>query len=138
MHISITGRRLPITTALRDYIERKLGKLQKYTHRSIEANIILGIEKYRHRAEILFHINNHRILVKEETNEMYQSIDKAVAKIEMRFKKHKGKIAKHHKDKMRSIENADFLNRKSWAVFKKRPYRVGTMSFIKALGGSSQ
>ncbi|MCH9049387.1 MAG: ribosome-associated translation inhibitor RaiA, partial [Proteobacteria bacterium] len=96
MHISITGRRLPITTALRDYIERKLGKLQKYTHRSIEANIILGVEKYRHRAEILFHINNHRILVKEETNEMYQSIDKAVAKIEMRFKKHKGKITKHH------------------------------------------
>ncbi len=98
-----------ITPALREYTELRMGKLEKYLPNPIEANIILSVEKYRHIAELLVTVNGHKMVAKEETSEMYHSIDKVVSTLEKRFKKYKGKMITnsrdHRADRDRAIES---------------------------------
>lgn len=95
MQVTITGRHVEITQALRDYAEQRLKKVFRYSFKPIEATVRLMVEKYRHKAEIVLWVNGDRILAKEETDEMYQSIDLAMEKIEQRLRKYKEKLSRH-------------------------------------------
>jgi ribosome hibernation promoting factor len=95
MQITITGRHMEITPALRDYAEQKLKRISRYSFTPLEATVRLAVEKYRHMAEIVLWVNGSRILAKEETDEMYQSIDLAMEKIEQRLRRFKEKLSRH-------------------------------------------
>lgn len=95
MQITITGRHMEITRALRDYTEQKFRKISRYSFDPMEATVRLAVEKYRHMAEVVLLVNGSRILAKEETDEMYQSIDLAMEKIEQRLRRFKEKLSRH-------------------------------------------
>lgn len=95
MQITITGRHVEITPSLRDYAEQKLKRISRYSFTPMEATIRLAVEKYRHMAEIVLWVNGRRILAKEETDEMYRSIDLAMEKMEQRLRRFKEKRSRH-------------------------------------------
>ena len=83
--------------AIRDYVDSKIGHIEKYLIRPTEMHVVLSVEKFRHRAEITLHEQNFKASADETTEDMYKSIDKAIHKIEAQVKKHKTKIQDHHK-----------------------------------------
>ena len=87
MHVSVTFRHIEPTAALKDYAQKKVSKLSKYLEGPAEANIVLGIEKFRHQADITIHFNGLIIKGKEETGDMYSAIDLALEKIEKQVKR---------------------------------------------------
>jgi len=87
MQVSVTFRQIEPTAALKDYAIKKVSKLKKYLDGSPEANIVLGIEKFRHIADITLHFNRLVIKGKEETADMYSAIDLALEKIEKQVKR---------------------------------------------------
>ncbi len=89
MKTTVTGRHLEITPALRAHVEERLDHLAKYSGRPTEASVVLTVEKYRHQAEVTLNLDGVLIQAKDETSEMYASIDQAVAKIERQIKKYK-------------------------------------------------
>ncbi len=91
MNITITGRHLEITDAIRDYISAKIEKITKYNKKIDAINIILSVEKYRHSAEAIVSANGIAFARKEITEDMYSSVDSVFAKIESQFKKNKEK-----------------------------------------------
>ncbi|HUK57527.1 MAG TPA: ribosome-associated translation inhibitor RaiA [Nitrospiria bacterium] len=95
MQVTVTGRHMEITPALRDYAEQRLKKVARYSFKPIEAAVRLSVEKYRHTAEITLWVDGDRILAKEETDEMYRSIDRAMDKIEQRLRRYKEKLSRH-------------------------------------------
>ncbi|MBI3810796.1 MAG: ribosome-associated translation inhibitor RaiA [Nitrospirae bacterium] len=95
MQVTITGRHVEVTRALRDYAEEKIKKLFRYSFKPMQATVRLAVEKYRHMAEIVLWVDGNRILAKGETDEMYQSIDLAIEKIEQRLRKYKEKLSRH-------------------------------------------
>jgi putative sigma-54 modulation protein len=95
MNLSITGRHLEVTEALRNHVKDRFSKTNKYSYKIIDANVRLEIEKYRHIAEIIVQVNGTTLSAKEETEDMYTSIDRALAKIERRLQKHKTKQSDH-------------------------------------------
>ena len=102
MQLNITGRHIDITQALRDYIEQKLQKLERYSTQPLVASAILSVEKKRHLAELFVTLDKRRFLAKEETGEMYQSIDRAVVTIDKRLKRQKDKVQTNLKNKNRN------------------------------------
>ncbi|MBI5183668.1 MAG: ribosome-associated translation inhibitor RaiA, partial [Nitrospinae bacterium] len=92
MQVTVTGRRIEITDALRNHAEEKVLRLKRYQDRSIDAHIVLSVEKYRHTAEVTINFDGTIIHGKEETEDMYSSIDRAVDKIERQMKSHKKRI----------------------------------------------
>ncbi|MEW6409130.1 MAG: ribosome-associated translation inhibitor RaiA [Nitrospirota bacterium] len=95
MNIIVTGRHMEVTNALRNYIEEKITKVDRYLKAVNEAVVTLSVEKYRHKVEVHLKADGVIIQAEEETEEMYSAIDKVMDKIERRIKKYKGKLIRH-------------------------------------------
>ncbi len=90
--ITITGRHLNITPALRDYALEKLSRLQKYFDRLMEVHIIVSTEKHQQVAEINISANGFSISGKGKTPDVFASVDEVVNKLERQLKKHREKF----------------------------------------------
>jgi putative sigma-54 modulation protein len=97
MHISLTFRNTETADWLKDYVDKKFSKLEKYMEGTTEAHVILSSEKFRNVAEINLMVNGVNINSKEEAKDMALAVDNAVDKLERQIKKHRGKV-KSHKD----------------------------------------
>lgn len=104
MNIIINGRHLEITPALRSYAEEKIGKFDKYISNISEAVVTLGVEKYRHKAEVLLKVNGVMIQAESVTGEVYSAIDEVVEKLEKQIVKHKEKLHSYRKGEKRVLE----------------------------------
>jgi putative sigma-54 modulation protein len=88
MQTNLTGRHVEITDALREHIDKKIGKLSSYSDHIIDVRVVLSVEKYRQFAEITISgRNNMHFHSREATDEMYVSIDKAIDKIERQLRR---------------------------------------------------
>jgi putative sigma-54 modulation protein len=106
MQISVTGRHLDITDAIRDYASDKVAHgLADFT-RVESVHVILDVEKYRHIAEIVVQAKNHiRVDARDESDDMYASIDSAVDKAQKQLRRLRDKIQDHKsREKLAHIE----------------------------------
>ena len=92
MQISIAGRHIEITDALRTHVEKKLSHVKKYFEGLLDAQVVLTVERHRHVAEMTLYANSICMHGHEATGDMYTSIDKVVDKIERQLRRYKGKL----------------------------------------------
>ncbi len=95
MNIVVNGRHMEVTDALKSYASEKVAKVEKYLPEGSEAVVTLGVEKFRHKAEVLIKVNGILIQAHEETEEMYSSIDKVMDKLGRQVRKYKEKLKGH-------------------------------------------
>lgn len=89
MKITITGRHIEITDAIREHLDRKLEKSFHELEDAVDVHVALAVEKYRHFAEITVKSKGFTVHATEETDDLYNAIDNALAKMEKQIKKHK-------------------------------------------------
>ncbi len=94
MKFQIRGKNIPVTNSLKEYIEKRLGKLDKYFENNPEAIVTLVIEKDQHRVEVTIPINGLILRGEEESIDMYSSIDLVVEKLEKQINKYKTRLSK--------------------------------------------
>lgn len=96
MQISITGRHMELTDALRDHAESRLERMNSEFPRLQSAQMVLDVEKHRQMAELVVHAPNHVVVdAAEETSDMYASIDGAVDKATKQLRKIRDKMVDH-------------------------------------------
>lgn len=99
MRVTVKGKNIAVTPALRQYVEKKLSKLERYFENIDEAIATLSVEKERHIVEVTVPLNGGMLLRgEEETNDMYASVDLVMEKLERQIEKYKTKIARKMKD----------------------------------------
>lgn len=94
MLISVKGKNIEVTDALKTYIDKKLQKLDKHFHEIREAVVTLSVQRGLHIVEV--QLEGDGILLRGEERrgtDMYGSVDQVVEKLETRVKKFKGKRA---------------------------------------------
>lgn len=104
MRLTIKGRNIELTPALKQYASEKLTKTTKLFDQIIEITAILSVEKNpsisdNQVAEVVVTLKKGRIQAKESSESMYASIDLLADKIERQIRKHKTKIVKRSKAK---------------------------------------
>lgn len=92
MQVSITGRHVEITAALKNYVLAKLDHLEGLFPKVKKAQVVLSVEKYRHSAEIHFHADFTEYHAKKTTKDMYASIDGVIKALEHQAHKRKDKL----------------------------------------------
>ncbi len=96
MDITVTGRHVDVTLAIKDYAAKKLEHIGIDFPRILSAHFILDVEKYRHIAELILQCGNHiTIEAREVSEDLYASIDKVVDKVTRQMRKYKTKIQNH-------------------------------------------
>ncbi len=96
MKFSVTFRKMDATDAIKQYAEEKVKKIKRYFPDPINAKVVLGLERYQHRADINITLHNGLVLKGSDTSDdMYSSIDMAVGRIEKQVRRYKDKIRSH-------------------------------------------
>jgi putative sigma-54 modulation protein len=96
MQVSVIGRHIEVTDALRQYATEKFGRLEKYLPKAVQATVTLSVvKKVHHIAEAVIKSNGVLIQASEETEEMYSAIDLLTEKIERRVRRYKEKLVEH-------------------------------------------
>ncbi len=96
MKLRITGRHMDITPALRSYVETRFGRLDRYGLKVRSLQVVLGVEKLQHKAEVTGAVSGKRVQAKTSTPEMYATIDALVDRVDAQFRKWKDRLV-HHK-----------------------------------------
>lgn len=91
MNLTLTGNHVEITPALRDYVNSKMDKISRHFDHVTDVNVILSVEKHKHKAEAYVHLRGKDIYVEEENSDMYASIDSLVDKFDRQILKYKEK-----------------------------------------------
>lgn len=98
MKFTITEKKIQIPDELRDYAEKKIGKLDRFFKSESEAFITYATERGRYIAEVTINNNGMYYRVTETTSDMQASIDSAVAGIERQIRKNKTRLEKRLRD----------------------------------------
>jgi putative sigma-54 modulation protein len=93
MRLDITGRKTPVTPALRQLLTTRLARIERLLNdAAISAVVVVAREKYRHRTEISIHTRGDHVLSGNgEANAWPLSVRTAAGKIEQQAKTLKGK-----------------------------------------------
>ncbi len=96
MQFSVTFRKMDPSDAIREHAYERIQRLQKYLTDPITANVVLDVERYRHKVDVNIVLHNGLLLKAEEaTDDMYKSIDRAVEKLERQVRRYKDRIRRH-------------------------------------------
>ena len=111
MRITITGRNIELTPGIKEAVEEKLSKLEKYFKPDTDVNVTLSVEKDRQKIEVTIPTKGHTIRTEQVSNDMYVSIDLAEEAIERQLLKYRTKIISK---KMNAAANfkAEYLEEK--------------------------
>lgn len=101
MRITISGKNIDITDGLRQAVEEKLSKLERYFTPETDIMVTLSIEKERQKIEVTIPVKGNIIRSEQVSNDMYVSIDLVEEVIERQLKKYKNKII----DQKQSVPN---------------------------------
>lgn len=98
MSITVTGRKMPVTEALRQYAEEKIGNSMKVMDIDpLIAEVVLFVEKNPANprpavCEVTLRTKGHIIRVEESEKDMYAAIDVAAAKVLRQMRKYKTRV----------------------------------------------
>jgi putative sigma-54 modulation protein len=96
MQLNVSGHHVEVTDSLRDYVETKIGKVERHFDIVSDVHCILTVEKLQHKAEATVHVNGGTIYADATEEDMYAAIDGLIDKLDRRVRKHKEKRVDHH------------------------------------------
>ncbi|MDT3427983.1 putative sigma-54 modulation protein [Paenibacillus forsythiae] len=94
MQFSIRGQQIEVTDALREYVDKKLSRLEKYFDAppTQEGYVTLSVLRGLHTVEVTIPLAGVTLRAEVRSEDMYASIDGVVDKLERQIRKHKTKL----------------------------------------------
>ena len=92
MKIKVTGRHTGVSSQMKDYGLEKAERLDRFFDRIQSADIVLNVEGERHVAEIRVSVPGDTLFGKEESEDMYSSIDLLIDNIGRQLRRFKSKL----------------------------------------------
>jgi putative sigma-54 modulation protein len=95
MNLTVSGHHLPVTAAMRGYVEEKLSRITRHFDHVIDVGVILTVEKLTQKAEATVHVRGKDIFVESEDLDLYAAIDLMVDKLDRQIIKYKDRVRAH-------------------------------------------
>lgn len=91
---------MDVTPAMREYVEKKVSRLEKFFDAppEREVSVTMSVERGLHRVEVMLQVHGVLFRAEEASNDMYASIDLVVDKLEQQFNKYKSKLNERFRD----------------------------------------
>lgn len=110
MDIKILGKELTATEAIKDYVEKKLERIQKYFENdNIKVVVTIKGEKNLQIAEMHVNVKSYDLRAVTETKDLYASIDKDIDILEGQIRKLKTKKERMNKEESIRLKEANSM-----------------------------
>lgn len=140
MKITVIGKNIELTPALREMVEKKISKLDKYFEPHVEARAKLTVQKNRHIFEVTIPFNGVILRGEEATDDMYRSIDIVEEKLERQIRKQKTKLSRRNNESLRfsyidEVENIldDDSNSNEPSIVRMKKFCANAMTSEEAI-----
>ena len=101
MRVTVIGKNINVTPALREIVEKKISKMDKYFEPNVTARATLTVQKNSQIFEVTIPFNGVILRCEESTDDMYKSIDLVEAKLERQIRKQRTKLQRRNNDSLR-------------------------------------
>ena len=110
LKFNIRGENVEVTDAIRDYVVKRISKLQKFFEDSVEATAHVNLKVYSNRTykvEVTIPLPYLTLRAEETSNDMYGSVDLVTDKLERQIRKYKTKV--NRKSREKGLKNLEFV-----------------------------
>ncbi len=100
---NVRGENIEVTEAIREYVEKKVGKLERYFSDSPEATAHVNLKVYSDKTakvEVTIPLPYLVLRAEETSPDLYASVDLVVDKLERQIRKFKTKINRKSREKV--------------------------------------
>lgn len=131
--VQVRGKNIDVTPALRDYVEKRLGKLDRFLENMGEAIATLVVEGDSHKIEVTIPVNGMLLRGEEATAEMYSSVDLVVEKMERQIERYKGRINRRNGRALTNTVEIERFDDESPQVIKTKRFAIKPMALDEAI-----
>ena len=108
MNITITGKDVKATEAIKDYVEKKMERVERYFDSDVEVGVTIKTERTEQIAEMTVKVKQDTYRAVTAHKDLYASIDKNMDILEGQIRKWKTRKEKFSKDE--SIKTLGFVD----------------------------
>ncbi len=91
MKLSVTFRHVETDPAVKEYIQEKVKKLEKYMMNPKEGHVVLSVEKFLHSAEMTMVGDGMTYISEGKDRDLYTAIDQMVERMDRQIREKRGK-----------------------------------------------
>ncbi|HSI67118.1 MAG TPA: ribosome-associated translation inhibitor RaiA [Planococcus sp. (in: firmicutes)] len=102
LQFNIRGENIEVTPAIREHIEKKVQKIERYFTDGANATAMVNLKTYNNsqtKVEVTIPMKNLTLRAEERHDEMYAAIDLIVSKLERQIRKYKTKVNRKFRDR---------------------------------------
>ena len=102
LDFNIRGENLEVTPAIREYVEKKVLKLERYFTEGANATAHVNLKVYNDKqtkVEITIPMKNLTLRAEERHDDMYAAIDLIVDKLERQIRKYKTRVNRKFRER---------------------------------------
>ena len=139
MKVTVIAKNIELTPAIKDMVEKKISKLDKYFDPNVEAKATLSVQKNRQIIEVTIPFNGVILRGEEGTEDLYKSIDLVEEKLERQIRKQKTKLSRRNSTgslrypDFNSIDTNEEEDEEDSKVVKTKSFDVKPMSSEEAI-----
>lgn len=139
MKCTIRGEKIKATDAIKDYIETKMSRLDKYfKDKDVSANILIKLKGKKEAIEVTIPYDKYILRSEEVHDDLYAAIDLVTDKLERQIRKNKTKLKKQTKinEKIFNFDyelTSDETNDKDKKIVKRKVLEMKPMDEEEAI-----
>ena len=92
MNLTVTGRNFEITDAIKKYLKKRIAKVSDQLYDNANIHLSFYVDKNRHMAEAIVKQKGLTTRAKDETRDLYLSVDNVLGKVEKQLRKNKSRV----------------------------------------------
>ncbi|ETT87855.1 ribosome-associated translation inhibitor RaiA [Viridibacillus sp. FSL R5-0477] len=99
---NIRGENIEVTPAIREYVENKIQKMERYFNEDFEATANVNLKLYNDKqtkVEVTIPMKNLTLRAEERNADLYAGIDLIINKLERQIRKHKTKVNRKFRER---------------------------------------
>ena len=89
MNLTVTGRNFEITDAIKKFLKKRIAKTGDRLYDNANIHFSFYVEKNRHMADAIVKQKGLTTRAKDETRDLYLTVDNVLGKVEKQLGKHK-------------------------------------------------
>lgn len=139
MKCTIRGEKIKATDAIKDYIETKMSRLDKYfKDKDVSANILIKLKGKKEAIEVTIPYDKYILRSEEVHDDLYAAIDLVTDKLERQIRKNKTKLKKQTKSNEKIFNfdyelTSDETNDKDKKIVKRKVLEMKPMDEEEAI-----